>query len=535
MFNVDDLAYINAYRKSVTAGGSAEPREPVIFGKETKETLPFQLITLSDDQRFAIERARKYALEQSIQNALKKQMDQLQTQDANIIKQNQALVLLSRIYVGSISFEIGEEEIRKAFSPFGPIKSIALSWDSALQKHKGFAFVEFEVPEAATLVLEQMNGFMIAGRGIKVGRPSNAPQTSTLEEELRRDPSNRNRIYVSGVHPELSESDIQTVFEAFGKVSSCTLDPDVKFGQPTRHKGYGWIEFENEQAAIDAVASMNGFELAGQLLRVGHAISPKNTSSSLTFSLTGSANAAQSQAASASAVAAAAASISARVMALDNAATTKSPDVAPGSGFSGSASNVPPPGVFIPTTIGSSVKSSAPPPTTAATAPTEAVAAPAQLPVANSVTASASWDDDDTSHPPVTAFEAPPTAVSDQSPPASSMQAPYSPSALSPILPNGELEEGVESSVILLENMVDPSELDSELEEEVSEECSKFGTVLRVLVHATDTAVRIFVHFDAQEAASAACASLNNRYFGGRLVMARLYPAEDFQMRNLDL
>ncbi|VDN08818.1 unnamed protein product [Dibothriocephalus latus] len=144
------------------------------------------------------------------------------TQDANIIKQNQALVLLSRIYVGSISFEIGEEEIRKAFSPFGPIKSIALSWDSALQKHKGFAFVEFEVPEAATLVLEQMNGFMIAGRGIKVGRPSNAPQTSTLEEELRRDPSNRSRIYVSGVHPELSESDIQTVFEAFGKVSSCT-------------------------------------------------------------------------------------------------------------------------------------------------------------------------------------------------------------------------------------------------------------------------------------------------------------------------
>lgn len=70
--------------------------------------------------------------------------------------------------MGSISFEIGEEEIRKAFSPYGPIKSISLSWDSALQKHKGFAFVEFEVPEAASLVLEQMNGFMIAGRGIKV-------------------------------------------------------------------------------------------------------------------------------------------------------------------------------------------------------------------------------------------------------------------------------------------------------------------------------------------------------------------------------
>ncbi|KAM7541070.1 hypothetical protein Aperf_G00000023973 [Anoplocephala perfoliata] len=185
MFNVEDLAYINAYRKSVTSNGATESREPIIYGKNVKEVPPFTLITLSAEQKTAVERAKKYALEQSIQNAVRKQMTQLQSQDINNIKQTQALVLLSRIYVGSISFEIGEEEIRKAFSPYGPIKSISLSWDAALQKHKGFAFVEFEVPEAASLVLEQMNGFMIAGRGIKVGRPSNAPQTSSLEADLR--------------------------------------------------------------------------------------------------------------------------------------------------------------------------------------------------------------------------------------------------------------------------------------------------------------------------------------------------------------
>lgn len=88
--------------------------------------------------------------------------------DLNTIKRNQALILLSRIYVGSISFEIGEEEIRKTFSPFGPIKSVALSWDTVLQKHKGFAFVEFEVPEAASLALDQMNGYTLAGRNLKV-------------------------------------------------------------------------------------------------------------------------------------------------------------------------------------------------------------------------------------------------------------------------------------------------------------------------------------------------------------------------------
>lgn len=39
-----------------------------------------------------------------------------------------------------------------------------MSWDSVTQKHKGFAFVEYEIPEAAQLSLEQMNGVMLGGR-----------------------------------------------------------------------------------------------------------------------------------------------------------------------------------------------------------------------------------------------------------------------------------------------------------------------------------------------------------------------------------
>lgn len=76
--------------------------------------------------------------------------------------------LVFRVYVGSISFELKEDTIRQAFLPFGPIKSINMSWDPVTQKHKGFAFVEYEIPEAAQLALEQMNGVMIGGRNIKV-------------------------------------------------------------------------------------------------------------------------------------------------------------------------------------------------------------------------------------------------------------------------------------------------------------------------------------------------------------------------------
>ena len=86
----------------------------------------------------------------------------------NTVQRQQALALMCRIYVGSINFEIKEDTIKQAFMPFGPIKSVNLSWDPVTNKHKGFAFIEYDLPEAASLALEQMNGVMIGGRNIKV-------------------------------------------------------------------------------------------------------------------------------------------------------------------------------------------------------------------------------------------------------------------------------------------------------------------------------------------------------------------------------
>ena len=94
-----------------------------------------------------------------------------------------------RVYVGSISFELKEDTIRQAFLPFGPIKSINMSWDPVTQKHKGFAFVEYEIPEAAQLALEQMNGVMIGGRNIKV-----AGRTYITNILSLRNPSNSSEV-----------------------------------------------------------------------------------------------------------------------------------------------------------------------------------------------------------------------------------------------------------------------------------------------------------------------------------------------------
>lgn len=99
---------------------------------------------------------------------------------------------------------------------------------------------------------------------------------------------------MASVHPDLSDEDIKSVFEAFGKIKSCLLARESTTG---RHKGYGFIgesrggsssrlqearghvallsvEYDKAQSALDAVASMNLFDLGGQYLRVGKAVTP---------------------------------------------------------------------------------------------------------------------------------------------------------------------------------------------------------------------------------------------------------------------
>lgn len=58
---------------------------------------------------------------------------------------------------------------------------------------------------------------------------------------------------------------LSSVFEAFGPIVYCKL---AQGSTGNKHKGYGFIEYETAQAANEAIASMNLFDLGGQYLRL---------------------------------------------------------------------------------------------------------------------------------------------------------------------------------------------------------------------------------------------------------------------------
>lgn len=92
--------------------------------------------------------------------------------------------------------------------------------------------------------------------------------------------------------------------------------------------------------------------------------------------------------------------------------------------------------------------------------------------------------------------------------------------------------------VVMLLNMVGPGEVDSELEGDTREECAKYGPVKQVAIREVtsvppEEAVRIFVHFESQDAATKAKVDLDGRFFGGRTVVSSYYDEGHFESGRL--
>lgn len=72
------------------------------------------------------------------------------------------------LYVGGLADEIDINILKSAFSAFGDVVDVNLPIDYTTQKHKGFAFVEFQLPEDALDAIDNMDNAEILGRTIRV-------------------------------------------------------------------------------------------------------------------------------------------------------------------------------------------------------------------------------------------------------------------------------------------------------------------------------------------------------------------------------
>ncbi|KAF8140293.1 hypothetical protein EV363DRAFT_1393204 [Boletus edulis] len=73
-----------------------------------------------------------------------------------------------QLYVGSLHFNLTESDIKQVFEPFGELEFVDLHRDPMTGRSKGYAFVQYKRSDDAKMALEQMEGFELAGRTLRV-------------------------------------------------------------------------------------------------------------------------------------------------------------------------------------------------------------------------------------------------------------------------------------------------------------------------------------------------------------------------------
>jgi RNA recognition motif-containing protein len=83
---------------------------------------------------------------------------------------------MKKLYVGNLSFDASEEELRQLFEPHGTVESAKVATDRDTGRSRGFGFIEMTSDSEAESAITALNGSQVGGRALIVNEAR--PKTS---------------------------------------------------------------------------------------------------------------------------------------------------------------------------------------------------------------------------------------------------------------------------------------------------------------------------------------------------------------------
>jgi len=153
-------------------------------------------------------------------------------------------------------------------SSVGKVRDAKLIVCNKTRRFKGIAYVEFKDLESVPLAMG-LSGQKLMGVPIVI-QPSQAEKNRvgmSYSDPMIRPEKGPMKLYIGSLHFNITEDMLRSIFEPFGRIQTISLvkDPDTD-----RSKGYGFIIYNEAEDAKKAIEHLNGFELAGRPMKVGH-------------------------------------------------------------------------------------------------------------------------------------------------------------------------------------------------------------------------------------------------------------------------
>ncbi|XP_012223253.1 RNA-binding protein squid isoform X5 [Linepithema humile] len=150
-----------------------------------------------------------------------------------------------KLFVGGLSWETTDKELREHFTAYGDIESINVKTDPNTGRSRGFAFIVFTKAES-------LDKIMSAGDHV----------INNKKVDPKKAKARHGKIFVGGLSTELSDDDIKSFFSQFGTIVEVEMPFDKTKNQ---RKGFCFITFESEQVVNELLKTskqtINGKEV----------------------------------------------------------------------------------------------------------------------------------------------------------------------------------------------------------------------------------------------------------------------------------
>ncbi|ORX89454.1 polyadenylate binding protein [Basidiobolus meristosporus CBS 931.73] len=166
------------------------------------------------------------------------------------------------IFIKNLDASIDNKALHDTFSAFGNILSCKVATEDGVSR--GYGFVHFETYEAAENAIKHVNGMLLNDKKVFVGHHIPKKERQSKVEELKAQFTN---VYVKNLDISVTLDEMKEMFTKFGAITSAVLATD----ENGVSRGFGFVNFEDHEQALQAVESLNETEFKGKKLYVGRA------------------------------------------------------------------------------------------------------------------------------------------------------------------------------------------------------------------------------------------------------------------------
>lgn len=160
------------------------------------------------------------------------------------------------LYVGDLDWNVSDAQLYELFNQLGQVVSVRVCRDSSTQRSLGYGYVNYSTPQDASRAIDVLNFTPLNGKPIRI-------MYSNRDPSARR--SGAANIFIKNLDKAIDNKALHDTFSTFGNILSCKIATDPS-GQS---KGYGFVQFDNEESAQNAIDKLNGMLLNDKQVYVG--------------------------------------------------------------------------------------------------------------------------------------------------------------------------------------------------------------------------------------------------------------------------